>query len=427
MAAPRASPSSAVRPIRSGLELDCDWRGEARPNPAHWKCSTCRAAASRGLPSSRPRTGGRPRFLEARRGGGRAGSTSPDSRTARLLSGSWCFAEICMTGRARESWRFAAASPLLLAGLLPLDPAVCQNWSLAGRWLLPVADPYELGRPGPIGEPAFQVTRNVGSSRNPHTGADLSNRRGGDSVRAAAHGIVVAAGTVGNGYGWHVVIAHRQPDGSLVFSVYAHLVPKSLRVEPGQPVWMGQVLGRVGSSGVATSPHLHFEVREPERWDERWEKTRPVDPVEFVMQRLPTRQRDSTWARPYFHWAECAGLVSSDESPAELVSRQRWQRILAAARCRRDDIDGPLLPPVPASDDRTDFVTWHEVVRDLQSSMDWGLCLPPDSTSTTTRAAHCSDQLGEERPLRSLSKLEHRKAKCTLGQVTLLLDEAAAP
>jgi MYXO-CTERM domain-containing protein len=61
----------------------------------------------------------------------------------------------------------------------------------------------------------------------------------------------------GGGYGNHVRIAH--PDGRL--SIYAHLRKDSVRVEVGQAVSCGEVIGEVGSSGYSTGPHLHFEVR----------------------------------------------------------------------------------------------------------------------------------------------------------------------
>jgi urea transporter len=58
-------------------------------------------------------------------------------------------------------------------------------------------------------------------------------------------------------WGNAVVIAH----GPALFSVYAHLVPKSLRVRPGDVVTTGMELGRCGSSGRSAVPHLHFQVQ----------------------------------------------------------------------------------------------------------------------------------------------------------------------
>jgi murein DD-endopeptidase MepM/ murein hydrolase activator NlpD len=73
-------------------------------------------------------------------------------------------------------------------------------------------------------------------------------------VRAVAGGRVVSAGW-GGAYGYQVVIRHS--DGK--YSQYAHL--SALTVRPGQPVAGGQRIGRSGSTGNTTGPHLHFEVR----------------------------------------------------------------------------------------------------------------------------------------------------------------------
>jgi murein DD-endopeptidase MepM/ murein hydrolase activator NlpD len=86
-----------------------------------------------------------------------------------------------------------------------------------------------------------------------HAGVDISAPTG-TSVRAAADGIVIAAEWAG-AYGKLVVIDH----GNGVQTYYAHL--SRFDVIPGQEVRMGQVIAGSGSTGRATSPHLHYEVR----------------------------------------------------------------------------------------------------------------------------------------------------------------------
>lgn len=91
----------------------------------------------------------------------------------------------------------------------------------------------------------------TGSWSRYHTGQDLSAAQG-TSVYAAAGGRVVPA----NGGSWagtHVVVQH--PDGSA--TLYAHL--SAVSVQHGQPVEAGQQLGKVGQTGRAFGPHLHFE------------------------------------------------------------------------------------------------------------------------------------------------------------------------
>lgn len=87
-----------------------------------------------------------------------------------------------------------------------------------------------------------------------HTGLDLPAAYGAP-VRAAARGRVVRAGWDSGGYGYLVVVAHR----SGVRTFYAHL--SAIRVRRGRWLGVGARVGRVGASGHATGPHLHFEVR----------------------------------------------------------------------------------------------------------------------------------------------------------------------
>lgn len=89
--------------------------------------------------------------------------------------------------------------------------------------------------------------------RERHRGVDLSARRG-TPVHAAGPGRVVRAER-GGGYGRVVYIDH----GGGLETRYAHL--QKILVEEGDFVPAGGVVGRVGSSGRATGPHLHFEVR----------------------------------------------------------------------------------------------------------------------------------------------------------------------
>jgi murein DD-endopeptidase MepM/ murein hydrolase activator NlpD len=70
-------------------------------------------------------------------------------------------------------------------------------------------------------------------------------------------GEVVSAGWSGS-FGYEVIIRH--PDGR--YSQYAHL--SAISVSEGQPVSSGQRIGRSGSTGNSTGPHLHFEIRTDE-------------------------------------------------------------------------------------------------------------------------------------------------------------------
>jgi len=114
-----------------------------------------------------------------------------------------------------------------------------------------------------------EITSGFGVRRHPlfriakmHTGVDIASTWG-TPVRAAGDGEVIYAGWFG-GYGKIVVIDH----GGGLSTLYAHL--SAILVELGQQVKRGQIIGRVGSTGYSTGPHLHFEIRIDGR---------PVDPL----------------------------------------------------------------------------------------------------------------------------------------------------
>ena len=86
-----------------------------------------------------------------------------------------------------------------------------------------------------------------------HTGLDLHGETG-DVVRATADGTVTAAGWSG-GYGRAVDIDH----GNGLSTRYGHL--SSIDVRVGQSIKTGQIIGKVGSTGRSTGPHLHYETR----------------------------------------------------------------------------------------------------------------------------------------------------------------------
>lgn len=87
----------------------------------------------------------------------------------------------------------------------------------------------------------------------PHEGVDVSAPTG-TPIFAAAKGRVLRAGWV-VGYGLAVEIDH----GFGFSTLYGHA--SSLIVQPGQEVLRGDIIARVGSTGISTSSHLHYEVR----------------------------------------------------------------------------------------------------------------------------------------------------------------------
>jgi murein DD-endopeptidase MepM/ murein hydrolase activator NlpD len=155
--------------------------------------------------------------------------------------------------------------PLLYAGL---DRAVSPDlqlvrWTANGRseWI----DAANAARPTPVASGmmwpvAGRITSYFGNRYHPilhfmrfHAGLDFGASWGSPIV-AAADGQVVRAGWAG-GYGRQVRLAH---GGGLTTS-YSHM--SQIVAEPGTIVHAGQLIGYVGSSGLSTGPHLHYEVQ----------------------------------------------------------------------------------------------------------------------------------------------------------------------
>jgi murein DD-endopeptidase MepM/ murein hydrolase activator NlpD len=98
-----------------------------------------------------------------------------------------------------------------------------------------------------------------------HTGVDMSAGHG-QEINAGGSGRVILAGFYG-GYGNTVIIDH----GGGMTTLYAH--QSQLGVSYGDQVDAGQLVGYVGTSGLSTGAHLHFEVRL---------LGRPVDPTDYI-------------------------------------------------------------------------------------------------------------------------------------------------
>ncbi|MFZ1681302.1 MAG: M23 family metallopeptidase, partial [Rhizobiaceae bacterium] len=115
---------------------------------------------------------------------------------------------------------------------------------------------YPLGNPAP----GAALSSTFGSRSDPilgtpafHAGLDFRAATG-DPIKATAAGTIVKAGWNG-GYGQMVEIDH----GKGFTTRYAHM--SFVAVAPGQKVKAGAVIGKAGSTGRSTGPHLHYEVR----------------------------------------------------------------------------------------------------------------------------------------------------------------------
>lgn len=115
-----------------------------------------------------------------------------------------------------------------------------------GSLLMPIAG-------GRVGSGYGQRFHPILKRTRMHTGVDIGASTG-TPIRAAAPGVVISANYRG-GYGNCVVIDH----GGGLSTLYGHC--SRLYVSAGQRVSRGQTIAAVGSTGLSTGPHLHFEVR----------------------------------------------------------------------------------------------------------------------------------------------------------------------
>jgi murein DD-endopeptidase MepM/ murein hydrolase activator NlpD len=131
--------------------------------------------------------------------------------------------------------------------LIELLAAEQRRGGIAPGELFPPLNPTRIVSPyGPRLHPILGYTRT-------HAGLDLDGNTG-QEIFAAASGTVIYSGYRG-GYGNTVIIDH----GGGMATLYAH--QNSLVAGKGDEVGLGDLIGYVGSTGLSTGPHLHFEVR----------------------------------------------------------------------------------------------------------------------------------------------------------------------
>lgn len=129
-------------------------------------------------------------------------------------------------------------------------------------------------KPGKMLTPSYgEFSSNFGWRTHPifgvqrfHNGLDFAADYG-SPIYASQNGVVLFAGWYG-GYGNTVILDH----GNGITSLYAHA--SQVYVHEGQTVRQGDVVAAIGSTGLSTGPHLHFEVRE---------NGTPVDPMNYLI------------------------------------------------------------------------------------------------------------------------------------------------
>ena len=196
-------------------------------------------------------------------------------------------AEYANRGRLHQAYRFA---PLEGASALYVDD---QGTSLRGAFLrapldlVRVTSRFASDRYHPV----------LGSYRS-HEGVDYG-APAGTPVRATGDGRVVRAGWAGD-FGLLVEVEH----GSGIRTRYAHLGGIADEVHVGGSVLQGEVIGAVGSTGLSTAPHLHYEFRQ---------RGRALDPSSV----------DIPVERPIAE-AEAGRFAEARSAARAVLGRSRW-------------------------------------------------------------------------------------------------------
>jgi len=136
----------------------------------------------------------------------------------------------------------------------------------------------------------WKITSAMGNRIHPvtkapkhHNGTDIWSPNEPCWIEAPFDGVVVEARkstAAGGGFGNFVTLSHKI-NGEDYVTVYAHMLDDSIKVKPGQKIEAGTPLGKMGSTGMSTGKHLHWELQKAKKY--AWNATglNFIEPVAF--------------------------------------------------------------------------------------------------------------------------------------------------
>jgi murein DD-endopeptidase MepM/ murein hydrolase activator NlpD len=147
---------------------------------------------------------------------------------------------------------------IMIGGEHPEAPSAASAVPSAGVGTAPATLSWPVGgavmtQPFGCTDVLFEPRASFCASGHFHSGIDLAARLG-TPLHSAGAGVVQVASNP-NGYGLYVIIVH----GGGISTLYGHL--EETLLQTGDRVAGGDAIGLMGSSGLSTGPHLHFEVR----------------------------------------------------------------------------------------------------------------------------------------------------------------------
>ena len=132
----------------------------------------------------------------------------------------------------------------------------------------------------PLPEGVYRLTSPFGYRVDPisggyseHAGQDYAAPMG-TPIHAVAEGVVTHAGPGIQGRSNNLIIIQHKINGETFYTWYIHMYDNGVLVKKGDTVKAGQVIGKVGSNGNSTGPHLHLEVHD--------QNDKLMNPVQFL-------------------------------------------------------------------------------------------------------------------------------------------------
>jgi murein DD-endopeptidase MepM/ murein hydrolase activator NlpD len=141
-----------------------------------------------------------------------------------------------------------------------------------------------------------------------HNGTDIWSPHEPCIIEAPYDGKVLEARkstAAGGGFGNYVILLHKI-DGKFYTTLYAHMKDGSIKVKKGQKVEAGQMLGKMGTTGMSTGKHLHWELRlgKVHTWDAMGKNY--IEPIGFFKALIAKEKAIAS-----------AAVVATDDDPVE--------------------------------------------------------------------------------------------------------------
>ena len=181
----------------------------------------------------------------------------------------------------------------------------------------------------------------VTKQKKHHNGTDIWSPHEPCNIEAPYDGKVLEAKkstAPGGGFGNYVILLHKI-NGKSYTTLYAHMKDDSLKVKKGQKVLAGQMLGKMGTTGMSTGKHLHWELRLGSQhiWDANGKNY--IEPIGFFKALIAQEKAIAS-----------AAVVATDDDPvAEAPEHNEAQAAKVDAQLKAAKVDAPKPAAKPAA------------------------------------------------------------------------------